>query len=77
MNNEHTTETLTPRENTMNKATTERTTAINTIAKDILDIETLETQHSDSLDFHDIPVWKIAEALKQAYWAGRHHERGL
>ena len=61
----------------MNKATTERTTAINTIAKDILGIETLEAQHSDSLDFHDIPVWKIAAALTHAYWAGRQHERGL
>jgi hypothetical protein len=33
-------------------------------------IETLETQHSDRLDFHDVAVWAIRAALKEAYAAG-------
>lgn len=40
------------------------------IAKEFLDIETLTTRHSDSLDFHDISVWSIKEALKMAYHLG-------
>ena len=35
-----------------------------------LGIETLETQHSDSLDFHDISVWALREALTEAFSAG-------
>jgi hypothetical protein len=33
-------------------------------------IETLETQHSDRLDFHDVAVWAIKSALEAAYAAG-------
>ena len=33
-------------------------------------IETLETQHSDRLDFHDVAVWAIRAALEAAYAAG-------
>ncbi len=33
-------------------------------------IETLETQHSDRLDFHDVAVWCIKSALEAAYAAG-------
>jgi len=33
-------------------------------------IETLETQHSDRLDFHDVAVWSIKSALEAAYAAG-------
>ena len=33
-------------------------------------IETLETQHSDRLDFHDVSVWSIKSALEAAYAAG-------
>ena len=33
-------------------------------------IETLETQNSDRLDFHDVAVWAIRAALKEAYAAG-------
>lgn len=36
------------------------------IAKDILGIETLETRNSDSLDFHDVSVWSIRQALLEA-----------
>jgi hypothetical protein len=34
-------------------------------------IETLETQNSDRLDFHDVAVWAIRSALEAAYEAGR------
>ena len=33
-------------------------------------IQTLETQHSDRLDFHDVAVWAIRAALNEAYAAG-------
>ncbi len=41
------------------------------IAKEHLFIETLETQHSDRLDFHDVSVWGVKAALQAAYEAGR------
>ena len=41
------------------------------IAKEHLDIDTLETRRSDSLDFYDIAVWQIKHALVAAYEAGR------
>jgi hypothetical protein len=41
------------------------------IAKEHLFIETLETQHSDRLDFHDVAVWSIKSALEAAYAAGK------
>ena len=44
--------------------------AIRTIATTILRLESLETRNSDALDFHDLAVWKIAEALSAAYEAG-------
>lgn len=40
------------------------------IAKTKLGIDTLETRHSDSLDFHDLAVWSLREALEAAYHAG-------
>lgn len=33
-------------------------------------IETLDTQNSDRLDFHDVAVWAIRAALESAYAAG-------
>ena len=41
------------------------------IAQTILDLETLETRNSDSLDFHEIAVWRIKDALEAAYIKGR------
>ncbi len=41
------------------------------IAKAVLDVPTLETRRSDSLDFHDVAVWSIRDALLAAYHAGR------
>ena len=41
------------------------------IALDHLFIETLETRHRDSLDFHDVSVWGVKAALEAAFEAGR------
>ncbi len=41
------------------------------IAKEILDLETLETRNRDSLDFHELSVWEIRDALVAAYTEGR------
>ena len=41
------------------------------IAQQHLRLETLETRHSDGLDFHDIAVWQIESALRAAFEAGR------
>ena len=40
-------------------------------AKHFHSIETMETQNSDRLDFHDVAVWAIRAALSEAYEAGR------
>lgn len=41
------------------------------IALDHLFIETLQTRHRDSLDFHDVSVWGVKAALEAAFEAGR------
>ncbi|MDE2020228.1 MAG: hypothetical protein KGJ13_07835 [Patescibacteria group bacterium] len=41
------------------------------IAKEHLNIETLKTRNSDSLDFHDCSVWGVKKALQAAYDLGR------
>ena len=41
------------------------------IAQQHLRLETLETRHSDSLDFHEVAIWQIQEALQAAFEAGR------
>ena len=48
----------------------EKQKVIEKIALDHLFIETLEIQHSDRLDFHDVSVWAIKCALEAAYAAG-------
>lgn len=40
------------------------------IASEHLGIPTLETRRSDSLDFHNVAVWSVKEALRAAYQAG-------
>ena len=44
---------------------------IQQIALDHLFIETLETRHSDRMDFHEVSVWGVKSALMAAYEAGR------
>lgn len=43
---------------------------LESIAQDHLFIETLVTQHSDRLDFHDVSVWGVKSALQAAFDAG-------
>ena len=38
--------------------------------KHFYSVETLETRNSDSLDFHNVAVWAIKEALEDAFIAG-------
>jgi len=40
------------------------------IAREQLGIDTLETRNSDQLDFHEVGVWQVREALMKAYRAG-------
>ncbi len=40
------------------------------IAKTCLDIDTLATRNADSLDFHEVAVWSLKDALEAAYAAG-------
>ena len=44
---------------------------IETIARNILGLETLETRKMDDLDFSDQAVWQIKEALEAAFAAGK------
>lgn len=41
------------------------------IAQRRLRLETLETRKSDRLDFHEVAVWNIQDALNDAYEAGK------
>lgn len=43
------------------------------IAKYHLGIHTLEDQHHDAVDFHDLAVWNIRAALEAAFEAGIEH----
>jgi hypothetical protein len=46
------------------------------VAHDILLIDTLETRNADSLDFQEVAVRTIREALIAAYNAGKEAEEG-
>jgi hypothetical protein len=48
-----------------------REQTIHEIAVKHLNVETLETRKSDSLDFYSVAVWSIKAALEAAYEAGR------
>lgn len=48
---------------------------IATIARQHLNLETLATRNSDSLDFSDQAVWQIKAALEAAYRAGQAAKR--
>jgi hypothetical protein len=45
------------------------------IAKEHLDLDTLEAQNSDRLDFKEQSVWGIKKALEAAYEAGQQNMR--
>ncbi len=57
----------------MHEITTNATTAqqLLQIAKQHLQIDTLETRRSDQLDFHEVSAWGIKSALQAAYDAGK------
>lgn len=44
---------------------------LNIAQKYFVGLETLETQSSDELDFHDVAVWNLKGALEESYKAGR------
>ena len=41
------------------------------ITREVLDLPTLDPRCRDALDFHELSVWQIRQALEQAYEAGR------
>lgn len=43
------------------------------IAREHLDIPTLESRRSDRLDFYTVPVWSVESALTAAFNAGVEH----
>ncbi len=45
-------------------------TLLTQIAQKHLGIDTLQTRHADRLDFHDVAVWRLREALEAAFNAG-------
>ena len=45
-------------------------TILTLIAEKHLGIDTLQTRHADSLDFHDTAVWCLKDALEAAFKAG-------
>ena len=54
---------------------TYKAAAIEKIARETLGLETLEPRRRDSLDFHELSVWQIADALAAAFEAGRQTSR--
>jgi len=47
------------------------------IARRHLQIECLDTRNSDGLDFHDVAVWSLRDALIAAFEAGARKVHGL
>ncbi|MFH2074931.1 MAG: hypothetical protein ABIJ57_06225 [Pseudomonadota bacterium] len=52
-------------------------TAAAEIARRHLQIECLDTRNSDGLDFHDVAVWSVRDALVAAFEAGARMVHGL
>lgn len=48
---------------------------VEALAKDHLSIECLEARNSDSLDFHEVSVWGVKNALIAAFKAGDEAQR--
>ena len=65
----------TTRPTTPAAAPSEADAVIATIAKTHLDLETLESQGLDSLDFKDQACWAIRDALRAAFEAGKQAAR--
>lgn len=56
---------------TMENVMPTKATVLAAIARSELGVDTLETRNRDRLDFHDVAVWSIREALSVAYDAGK------
>jgi hypothetical protein len=56
-------------------APSEADAVIASIARTHLDLETLESRHSDSLDFKDQACWAVRDALRAAFEAGKQAAR--
>ena len=54
----------------------QRNDIFSVIARKVMNIETLETRRRDRLDFHDVAVWDIQEALELAFRAGQRIAEG-
>ncbi len=52
-----------------------KTKTLERIAAKHLGVKTLKTRNRDSLDFYDLSVWRIKEALEKAYEAGKKHAK--
>jgi len=50
---------------------TSKDKAIEKIARKILAIQDLKTRNRDALDFHEVGVWSLRDALDAAYEAGK------
>jgi hypothetical protein len=59
----------------MTSKNTELEVLITDIAISKLSIQSLETRNSDSLDFYNVPVWGLRDALLEAVELGRRLER--
>ncbi len=44
--------------------------SVSEIAQRVLRLDSLQTRHSDALDFHELAIWSIREALLAAHAAG-------
>jgi uncharacterized membrane protein len=55
---------------TTNRTAKKRDEAIEAIARNILEIETLAERKRDALDFHEVSVWGLKDALLAAYELG-------
>ena len=54
----------------LSKKVVNKDKAFEIIVKYYADIDTLETRHSDELDFHDIAVWTLKNCMEEAYKLG-------
>ena len=54
-----------------NPSANDRDATLARIARETLRVSTLQPRHRDALDFHDLGVGSIREALERAYEAGR------
>jgi hypothetical protein len=54
----------------VNHQDTKRDQALEDVARNTLNIETLAERKSDALDFYDLSVWCVRDALLAAYNLG-------